>query len=553
MFTKSKKLRAVIPLHPKKTHLTLYSATDLVFCLTHRPTPHHVLSRQSARYPHHHDDEDADADEKHDGQHRKTRFSKASKRGYVHLRSAGTNIFLFRARTHSTAKAWIWHLYRALGGQLPPVIEVTVPGLGAKLRLPLPKGCERQEDVDLGEHTDDDVEGNAYRHLQPDAVVDACIEQLAGVREWKDLVEDAKRVGADFRLAWRNGAILDWIRPGSTEGQKCDFSVVGGLAFRQVRYRRPRFSAASPALIASRSQARVQPVLELRPAAHYPTTCRIPAHEGASGSHLTSTVRISEPPGIEGFLVRHRPNGTPERVYLSSRMGLLFVCRPSSAHPPDPPMPVYEALNNPAAVVLAPFVFGMASLAQPNKKKREKLWDRLAAGNVRSRAYKQQTKRDWTLRSMYDAADGKDGDDGAANWDGDKMLEWLETEEKKRAFLQITDARGFCSLRELASIEPELEDEPRQQFARVIDPGGSEGLQAADDKAKLRKMRSFVIKTQQGTTARFEVRAALTSPADPTNGLACSATLSTSETSGSVGCERSRPTGAAASESTPIS
>ncbi|BGO90868.1 hypothetical protein NBRC10512_002383 [Rhodotorula toruloides] len=485
MVSGSKKLRGVIPLHPKKTHVTLYSATDLVFCLTHRPTPHHVLSRQSARYPHHHDDED-DADEKGDGQHRKTRFTKATKRGYVHLGSTGTNIYLFRARTHSTAKAWIWHLYRALGGQLPSAIEVTVPGLGAKLRLPLPKGCDYEEDVDLGEHADDDLEGNAYRHLQPSAVVDACIEQLAGVREWKDLVEDAKRMGADFRLAWRNGAILDWIQPEMAEQGKCDFSVVGGVAFRQARF---------------------QSVLELRPAAHYPTTCRIPAHEGASGSHISSTVRISEPPGIEGFLVRHRPNGTPERVYLSSRMGLLFVCRPSAAHPPDPPMPVYEALNNPAAVVLAPFVFGMASLAQPNKKKREKLWDRLAAGNVRSRAHKQQNKRDWTLRSMYAAADGKvgdDGDDGAASWDGDKMIEWLETEEKKRAFLQITDARGFCSLSELASVEPELEDDPRQQFARVADLGGNEGLQAADDKAKLRKMRSFVIKTQQGTTARFE-------------------------------------------------
>ncbi|BGP23981.1 proteophosphoglycan ppg4 [Rhodotorula toruloides] len=482
IFSKGKKLRGVIPLHPKKTHITLYSATDLVFCLTHRLTPHHVLTRQSARYPHHHDDED-EADEKGKGGHRKTRFSKASKRGYVHLGSSGTNIYLFRARTHSTAKAWIWHLYRALGGQLPPAIEVTVPGLGAKLRLPLPEGCYYEEDVDLGEHTDDAIEGNAYRHLQPAAVVDACIEKLAGVREWKDLVEDAKRMGANFRLAWRNGAILDWIQPELAEERKCDFSVVGGMAFRQ---------------------ARVQPILELRPAAHYPTTCRIPAHEGASGSHISSTIRISEPPGIEGFLVRHRPNGTPERVYLSSRMGLLFVCRPSAAHPPDPPLPVYEALNNPAAVVLAPFVFGMASLAHPNKKKREKMWDRLAAGNVRSRNHKQQSKRDWTLRSMYATADGKDGDDGAAGWDGNKMLEWLEKEEKKRTFLQITDARGFCSLSELASIEPELEDDLRQQFARVVDPGGNEGLQAADDKAKLRKMRSFVIKTQQGTTARFE-------------------------------------------------
>lgn len=313
MVSGSKKLRGVIPLHPKKTHVTLYSATDLVFCLTHRPTPHHVLSRQSARYPHHHDDED-DADEKGDGQHRKTRFTKATKRGYVHLGSTGTNIYLFRARTHSTAKAWIWHLYRALGGQLPSAIEVTVPGLGAKLRLPLPKGCDYEEDVDLGEHADDDLEGNAYRHLQPSAVVDACIEQLAGVREWKDLVEDAKRMGADFRLAWRNGAILDWIQPEMAEQGKCDFSVVGGVAFRQVRCERCRRSLRSaPTDRVSRRPA-FSPFLSFV----LPLTTRLLAASPLTRAPQARTSR--------------RPSGSPSLpASKASSSGTVRMARPSAS------------------------------------------------------------------------------------------------------------------------------------------------------------------------------------------------------------------------------
>lgn len=262
---------------------------------------------------------------------------------------------------------------------------------------------------------------------------------------------------------------------------------------------------------------------------HYPTTCRIPSQPGSPEALHSTTTRISEPPGIEGFLIRHRPNGTPERIYLSSRMGMLFLCRASTAHPPDPPMNVYDALNNPAAVVLAPFVFGMASLAAPNKKKRERLWNRVSRGAVvKGKAHKHQRRRDWTLKSMT-AADAADevfgnadldcngGEVDAAQCDGNDMLEWLDRQERERAFLQITDARGFVDLSDLESVEPDLEDDARDRFVQVHDAGGQEGLNLADDKAKLRRLRSFIVKTRSGMTSRFEVRhflpSQLTTPA----------------------------------------
>ena len=402
---------------------------------------------------------------------------------------------------------------------------MSVPGLGAVVRLPVPTGLAEGSD-DEDEVLTGDEDERAYRHLQPQVVVDACVAQLASVPEWREIVETAKRDGAQLRLAWRRESTLDWVGKDHRGEKKRDWAVIGGFAFRQVR---PVPLARSPCLplahfcrmceLTQLPQAHLAPVLELRPAMHYPTTCRIPAHTGAPNALHSTTTRISEPPGIEGFLIRHRPNGTPERIYLSSRMGMLFLCRSSTAHPPDPPMNVYDALNNPAAVVLAPFVFAMATLAAPNKKKRDRLWGRISRGAVvQGKAHKHARRRDWTLKSMTaaDAADevfhnGGDLDiDGgttdAGQCDGNDMLEWLERHERERGFLQVTDAHGFVDFSELETIDPELEDQPRDRFVQVHDVGGQEGLGVADDKAKLRRLRSFVVKTRSGMTMRFEVR-----------------------------------------------
>jgi hypothetical protein len=484
-----KKLKCVIPLRSKTTHLSLYSSTDLIFCLTDRPESHGIFSRSSAplsttgsaaaapiaRMP--------SADEGETDPHRRAPHAKASKRGYVHFRSSGTNVFLFRARTHSSAKEWMWDLYLGLGGHVPRVVEVSVPGLGAKIRLPVPI-IETE-----------DGEGETWAPLSPKDVVDRCVERLGEVKEWQELVEDAKRQGANFRLAWRRESVLDWIREDDPATR--DWIVMaGGVLFRQ--------------------ESRPEPILELRPATHYPTTCRVPAEPGAHPSRISTTVRISEPPGIEGFLIRHRPNGgTAERVYLTSRMGLLFLCRPSTAHPPEPPISVHETLNNPAAIVLAPFVFGMASLASSSGKKGAIDRRVIESGGIRksSTNVKSDRERDWTLKSM-DAARvglGKAMEKNEADLEekgGDAFLDWLEQEEKRRAFLQITDARGFVHLSELETIEPELSDDgdAREMWLRVQDLGGDEGMQTAEDKAKLKKMRTFIIVTRSGVKVKFEVR-----------------------------------------------
>lgn len=225
-----KKLKTVIPLTPKKTHFSVYSSTDLIFCLTHRPHSHTTSTPRTAARGGKPDERTVDGPDKTDEQ----RTHKASKRGRLHFRTEGTNIFLFRARTHTIAKEWTWRLYRTLGGQLPRTLEVNVPSLGAVVRLPVPHGLgDGNDDEDELETGDEDE--RAYRLLQPQGVVDACVAQLAHVPEWHDLVETTKRDGTDLQLAWRRDSVLDWVGKDRKGQKKRDWAVIGGIAFRQVR------------------------------------------------------------------------------------------------------------------------------------------------------------------------------------------------------------------------------------------------------------------------------------------------------------------------------
>ncbi|GAA5892676.1 Spo71p [Sporobolomyces salmoneus] len=459
----SKKLRAVIPLQPRKTHLSIYSSVDLVFCLTHQPLTNSILSAVSSRKSVNGDD---------DKSLRNPHHSKTNKRAYTHLRTSGTNIFLFRARTIPTAKSWIWSLFRELGGQIPRTLEISCPALGAKIRVPVPVDLPEPEDAEIGARvTEEDRAGEGYRLLKARAVVDACIEQLGKVGEWKELGEQAKALGATFRLAWRRDGVLDWVEEGD-DAVETDYAVIGGIASRQ---------------------AHVDPVLELRPAIHYPTIVRLPRAE-TSGPR-----KLAEPPAVEGFVTRIKKNGQNERIYLTSHLGAIFRCHPARAHPPEssgliPPLPS----AHPAPLALVPMVFGLSNVGKTGKEK-ERFWRQF--GN-RS-GVKQRRGRDWTLKGMENE-EGKlpvvDDEDEK----GKTLLETFDHQERKRAFLQITDSQGFISFSEFEVIEPDLVEEAGGQWETTEDPGGHEGMKVAHDTKRLRGLRSFIVKTRAGRKAKFE-------------------------------------------------
>lgn len=281
----------------------------------------------------------------------------------------------------------------------------------------------------------------------------------------------------------------------------------------------------------------------------------MPADPKCLHKNFASTVRIAEPPGIEGFAIVAAPNQRSQRVYLSTRLNLLFRTRPTLAHAPDPPLQVHNAMNNPAAVVLAPFIAGMATLAQPDRKKRERIWSPIARSVLRDRSRENRKRRDWALQSLNltEVADQTFGkphnhddefDDHAANCDGNQMLEYLEMVEKKRGFLQVSDAQGYVQLSEIVAVDPELEANDRE----------AAGL---DDRTRSRKLRTLTVKFNSGVTAKLEVSRvyllSIGSSADWRSLGFISVLRTRSATNGSPACEPWRLTGPVVSVSTPFS
>lgn len=243
----------------------------------------------------------------------------------------------------------------------------------------------------------------------------------------------------------------------------------------------------------------------MRIALHYPTVVRLPP------TPSSPSVRISEPPAIEGYLTRHRPkSNAAERIYLSSHDGHLFLCRPSSAHPPEPPLPVTEGIDNPAALVLRPFALGFASIALGEKKgKRERLMDRVGVSRIGGGVgAKEERRKERTVKSLESSrvtSRSVQPEDELEDGSQVDLLQTLEVEEKKRAFQQITDARGFVDLRDVTSIDLAVNPGEIDAAVGIFDIGGPEGLAVAEDKDLLVRQRSFTVTTKNGSSVRFEV------------------------------------------------
>lgn len=62
------------------------------------------------------------------------------------------------------------------------------------------------------------------------------------------------------------------------------------------------------------------------------------AEHSSRAIHLPDGTRIDEPPGVEGYLDRIKPQGqTRQPVYISTRDGNLVALSPKDANPPSPP------------------------------------------------------------------------------------------------------------------------------------------------------------------------------------------------------------------------
>lgn len=213
-------------------------------------------------------------------------------------------------------------------------------------------------------------------------------------------------------------------------------------------------------------QPNLETSLELRLGTHGPTTVRIPANLAGP------LCKLSEPPAIEGYVSRVKPNGTGEKIYLSTHDGHLFLCRPSDCCPPPPPFSKDHV--------------DLKGKFSPKKNSEDRrpsvtFWD--------------------TLIGI-----GKSGNDEAhlvpsSDEEYFGVLEELEAEEKTRCLKQIRSSRGYIDLTGIVTLEVlECADD-----YEVPDIGGEAGLQVSTNRDLTKKRRTLVLTLKNGRVIMFEV------------------------------------------------
>ncbi|KZT12064.1 uncharacterized protein LAESUDRAFT_640838 [Laetiporus sulphureus 93-53] len=256
--TGHKKLLFVIPLGSSTTRLSLYSFVDLTFCIVCPSVP----------------------------------LRHRSKRRWLYGQRTGLNAFVFKMKSRTRAIDWLYKLWRHLGGQLPPFLEIRSPILDTRIKIDIP---------DSG-----DVAA-AYAVFNKQNIIRTCQERLKQVAEYSDLLEHTVAARGALALAWRSETNLDWVwQLEDVQGSTRDWAILCGLALHQ---------AGKPAH------------LEVRLKEHYPTRL-----------HLKDGTRLDEPPAVEGYLDRIRPSSQlKQAIYLTSHDGYLFSLHSAHAHHPAPP------------------------------------------------------------------------------------------------------------------------------------------------------------------------------------------------------------------------
>ncbi|KAJ7069875.1 Pleckstrin homology domain-containing protein [Mycena amicta] len=184
------RLAHIVPLKSSHVKLSLYSFTDLTFCLTCPPATFRS----------------------HD--------KKISSRALFRRAKEGTDIFICKLKSRSRAEDWMWSIWRRLGGTLPTTIDVRNPALDLHVKIETPEPRLPGKD--------------APEMFTIDNVTNLCMQELRRVKDWEELIERQLAQGKELRLAWRMGTELDWLcEETDVRGQPRKFAVLCGLAMQQ--------------------------------------------------------------------------------------------------------------------------------------------------------------------------------------------------------------------------------------------------------------------------------------------------------------------------------
>ncbi|CCF50113.1 hypothetical protein NDA10_001989 [Ustilago hordei] len=502
------KLRLTIPLSRGSTFVSLYSPIDRIFCLTFQPW------------------------KLYSAQHNERR---------IHLRRQGTDIVLFDCRARSAAADWMWELWRELGGLIPESLEIHVPSFGLKVKIPIPESMpvERAQSTmntpgsqlsaekgglfalsSIGQSQEG---GEGFKLINRDNVIAMTWKLFCGIPQWHDLMELSRQSGLRLELAWRRGTELDWvINERTVENEPCHWAVLCGALLRD--YKHPS-------------------ILELRAAAHYPTSVLV-----SPGQYM------QEPPAVEGYLWRLRQvSGKPTRLYLTTYDGHLYVCRASRAFTPD------RVLADKMKETLCLRVPKPSSSTQDknNKGKAAALDSRSGFARALAKVVGNNTaaRRDEDVETLRQNVMELISYAAETEEDLQAQIDAYQSFERRRQFEQIRGSDGFIDLKTIHTIKtvgkgPERcpgEDDVRRPVSKgmtsliskgqgdsaaaqgddkqsgfkdeqdtIVDIGGQEGLERAKNEAKegakdgakesidLQRARQIEITLTNGKSVRLE-------------------------------------------------
>lgn len=213
-----KKMGDEIVLDRGRTNLSVYSVADATFCVTvtmgeRAAAASNLQGKPTRRTSTLGSTIDLAKDKPH------------QKRAMLHIRTPGTAIYIFRARSIKIAGEWLFEIYRELGGEVPRVIPIRAQDLSATVRMPL--WGEKESDAHC---------------KSPVQVIEEAVRQLRTVKNYKDLQQNLVARGVSLGLNWKRDGILEWITDESSGKSDPDqpwSAVTRGFAMQSVPFIAP--------------------------------------------------------------------------------------------------------------------------------------------------------------------------------------------------------------------------------------------------------------------------------------------------------------------------
>lgn len=163
--------------------------------------------------------------------------SKPGLRNKRHLSHRGTLIFLIRARCPSIAEDWFLGLYTALDRERLSSLEIHSPELGFRVRLPADAEAHDTASVTVSVSATRQLMTAGLPHANlasKEEMLASCKTLLASRVDWAELLRMVEREGLPLALAWRKGALLDWLlTEWSVDGVRRIWDVYVGAVMRQ--------------------------------------------------------------------------------------------------------------------------------------------------------------------------------------------------------------------------------------------------------------------------------------------------------------------------------